>query len=124
MNLSNDNIVDLFQMVGAAATAAACIYIARTFVNERRSEELKLTEQIFDVLRELESEYSSEITGQTPGNRNRRNWFYRYFDVLEWTSLLINEKIIKNKKIKKYFLWKIKTPMVSGIKRMNIKFIL
>jgi hypothetical protein len=71
-------------------------YIVKTFLWPRRSDRIKLAEGVFKDLREMQRELHSHGFDTT-------DWDTGFFNTLEWFSCLINEKTIKDAKIKTFF---------------------
>jgi hypothetical protein len=89
-------IVDISQVIASGAVAFALWYTIKTFSWAKRADQIKLAEGVFKDLREMQHELHSDSFDST-------DWDTRFFNTLEWFSFLINEKTIKDAKIKTFF---------------------
>jgi hypothetical protein len=95
----NSKRVDGIQIIAGIVAAIGLVIAYFAFKRNRESIETNLTENIFRDLRALEK----EKYGLTEDIEKKKDWASLFFNTLEWFAFLVNEKKIKDEKIKNFF---------------------
>ena len=88
------------QIITAGIYAIALFYIV-TFRRTKRLDQITLSNNIFNDLRDLDRELA-EIPSGSQYDNARSPWYSRTFNTLDWLSFLINEKVINERKMIEY----------------------
>jgi hypothetical protein len=64
----------------------------------RNTEQVRISHDLFKLYLELEKE-SAELREKGKELKERKDWASRYFNTLEWFSLLVNSQEIKNERL-------------------------
>jgi hypothetical protein len=92
-------MLDGAQIAAGFATLAGFGIAYFAFKRNRESTETNLAENIFRDLRTLEKE-KYELPNDID---KKKDWASLFFNTLEWFAFLVNEKKIKDEKIKDFF---------------------
>ena len=101
--------ISLAQAGGSIATAGAFPFAIHTFLRVRKTEQVRLAESVFKDIRTLEKDLdiikASSVNSESPEEHEKRlnSWRSRFCNTLEWFSFLVNQKEIKDKKLKAFF---------------------
>jgi hypothetical protein len=86
------------QFIASGVVVITLFFTARTYLRLRNTEQIKISHDIFKQYSDLEKE-SAELKVDNKNNEPKNDWASRYFSTLEWLSLLVNTKEIKNKRL-------------------------
>ena len=87
---------EYIQIIVAIIYAVALFYTVITFRRSKELDQIKITETIFNDLRQLDRELSKIPSGSQ--NDPARNELYsRIINTVDWLSFLINKKVISDK---------------------------
>jgi hypothetical protein len=89
------------QIITAGIYAIALFYTIVTFRRTKRLDQITLSNNIFNDLRDLDRELAKIPSGSQYDNA-RSPWYSRTFNTLDWLSFLINEKVINERKMIEY----------------------
>ena len=89
------------QIITAGIYAIALFYTIVTFRRTKRLDQITLSNNIFNDLRDLDRELA-EIPSGSQYDNARSPWYSRTFNTLDWLSFLINEKVINERKMIEY----------------------
>jgi len=89
------------QIITAGIYAIALFYTIVTFRRTKRLDQITLSNNIFNDLRDLDRELAKIPSGSQYDNA-RSPWYCRTFNTLDWLSFLINEKVINERKMIEY----------------------
>ncbi|HKG29936.1 MAG TPA: hypothetical protein VKA91_01590 [Nitrososphaeraceae archaeon] len=92
---------EYFQIITAGIYAIALFYTIVTFRRTKRLDQITLSNNIFNDLRDLDRELAKIPSGSQYDNA-RSPWYCRTFNTLDWLSFLINEKVINERKMIEY----------------------
>ena len=92
-------VVDGVQVIAGIVAAFGLIIAYFAFKRNRESIETNLAENIFRDLRALEK----EKYGLPEDTEKKMDWASLFFNTLEWFAFLVNEKKIKDGKIRSFF---------------------
>ena len=87
-----------FQIITSIAVVLALVFTGTTFFWARKSDQIKIAEGVFNDPREMQKELS-----HPDDDFNDVDWSGRFFNTLEWFSLLVNSNTIKDKAITEFF---------------------
>jgi hypothetical protein len=85
-------------IISSIIVAIALIFTAKTYFKMRHTEQVKISHDVFKMYLELEKE-SAKLKEEGNKSEQRTDWVYRFFNTLEWVSLLINSKEITNERL-------------------------
>jgi hypothetical protein len=92
---------EFIQIVVAIIYAVALYYTVRTFKRSKELDQIRVTETIFNDLRQLDYELSSlPADSQNDGERNEH--YSRILNTVDWLSFLINTKVITDRRMIEY----------------------
>jgi hypothetical protein len=89
------------QIITAGIYAIALFYTIVTFRRTKRLDQITLSNNIFNDLRDLDRELAKIPSGSQYDNA-RSPWYCRTFNTLDWLSFLINEKVINEREMIEY----------------------
>jgi hypothetical protein len=92
---------EYFQIITAGIYAIALFYTIVTFRRTKRLDQITLSNNIFNDLRDLDRELAKIPSGSQYDNA-RSPWYCRTFNTLDWLSFLINEKVINEREMIEY----------------------
>ena len=93
---------EYIQIIGAGIYATALFYTILTFKHTKRLDQISLSNNIFNELRNLDLEIA-KIPLEPKYDDVRNQWYSRMFNSINWLSFLINEKVINDKKMIEHF---------------------
>jgi hypothetical protein len=92
---------DYIQIIVSVIYAIALFYTVITFKRTKELDQIRITETIFNDLRELDRELSKTPSGSQ--NDLARNELYsRIINTVDWLSFLVNKKVISDKRMIEY----------------------
>ena len=92
---------DYIQIVVAIIYAVALYYTVKTFKRSKELDQIRVTETIFNDLRQLDRELSSLPTG-AQNEQERKEHYSRILNTVDWLSFLINTKVITDRRMIEY----------------------
>jgi hypothetical protein len=92
---------EYFQIITAGIYAIALFYTIVTFRRTKRLDQITLSNNIFNDLRDLDRELAKIPSGSQYDDA-RSPWYSRTFNTLDWLSFLINEEVINERKMIEY----------------------
>jgi hypothetical protein len=88
-------VLQIVQIIASIVVAITLFFTTKTYFKMRNTEQVKISHDIFKLYTELEKE-SANLSEQAKPLEERKDWSSRFFNTLEWVSLLVNSKEIKN----------------------------
>lgn len=92
---------DFIQIIVAIIYAVALYYTVRTFKRSKELDQIRVTETIFNDLRQLDYQLSSLPAG-SQNDRTRKEHYSRILNTVDWLSYLINTKVITDRRMIEY----------------------
>ena len=92
---------EFIQIVVAIIYAVVLYYIVRTFKRSKELDQIRVTETIFNDLRQLDYELSS-LPADSQNDRERKEHYSRILNTVDWLSFLINTKVITDRRMIEY----------------------
>lgn len=92
---------DYIQIIVAIIYAVALFYTVLTFKRSKELDQIKITETIFNDLRQLDRELS-KIPSGSQHDPARNELYSRIINTVDWLSFLINKKVISDKTMMAY----------------------
>lgn len=92
---------EYIQIIVAIIYAVALYYTVRTFKRSKELDQIRVTETIFNDLRQLDRELSSLPTG-SQNEQERKEHYLRILNTVDWLSFLINTKVITDRRMIEY----------------------
>ncbi|HEX7275537.1 MAG TPA: hypothetical protein VF248_07995 [Nitrososphaeraceae archaeon] len=92
---------DFIQIIVAIIYAVALYYTVRTFKRSKELDQIKVTETIFNDLRQLDSELSS-LPADSQNDPVRKEHYSHILNTVDWLSFLINTKVITDRRMIEY----------------------
>jgi hypothetical protein len=92
---------DYIQIIVAIIYAVALFYTVLTFKRSKELDQIKITETIFNDLRQLDIELS-KIPSGSQHDPARNELYSRIINTVDWLSFLINKKVISDKTMMAY----------------------
>lgn len=92
---------DFIQIIVAIIYAVALYYTVRTFKRSKELDQIRVTETIFNDLRQLDYQLSSLQAG-SQNDRTRKEHYSRILNTVDWLSFLINTKVITDRRMIEY----------------------
>ena len=89
---------EYFQIITAGIYAIALFYTIVTFRRMKRLDQITLPNNIFNDLRDLDRELAKLPLGSQYDDA-RSQWYSRTFNSVNWLSFIVNEKVIRDKKM-------------------------
>ena len=90
-----------FKIIVAIIYAVALFYTVITFRRSKELDQIKITETIFNDLRQLDRELS-KIPSGSQHDPARNELYSRIINTVDWLSFLINKKVISDKTMMAY----------------------
>jgi hypothetical protein len=87
---------EYIQIIVAIIYAVALFYTVLTFKRSKELDQIKITETIFNDLRQLDRELS-KIPSGSQHDPARNELYSRIINTVDWLSFLVNKKVISNK---------------------------
>ena len=92
---------DFIQIIVAIIYAVALYYTVRTFKRSKELDQIRVTETIFNDLRQLDYQLSSLPAG-SQNDKVRKEHYSRLLNTVDWLSFLINTKVITDRRMIEY----------------------
>ena len=92
---------DYIQIIVAVIYSIALLYTVVTFKRTKELDQIRITETIFNDLRELDRELS-KIPSGSQHDSSRKELYSRIITTLDWLSFLVNKKVISDKRMIEY----------------------
>ena len=92
---------EYIQIIVAIIYAVALFYTVLTFKRSKELDQIKITETIFNDLRQLDRELS-QIPSGSQHDPARNELYSRIINTVDWLSFLINKKVISDKTMMAY----------------------
>ena len=92
---------EYIQIIVAIIYAVALFYTVLTFKRSKELDQIKITETIFNDLRQLDRELS-KIPSGSQHDPTRNELYSRIINTVDWLSFLINKKVISDKTMMAY----------------------
>ena len=92
---------DYIQIIVAIIYAVALYYIVITFKRSKELDQIRITETIFNDLRQLDRELSM-LPSSSQDDQGRKELYSRILNTVDWLSFLINTKVITDKRMIAY----------------------
>ena len=92
---------EYIQIIVAIIYAVALFYTVVTFRRSKELDQIKITETIFNDLRQLDRELS-KIPSGSQHDPARNELYSRIINTVDWLSFLINKKVISDKTMMAY----------------------
>ena len=92
---------EYIQIIVAIIYAVALFYTVITFRRSKELDQIKITETIFNDLRQLDRELS-KIPSGSQHDPARNELYSRIINTVDWLSFLINKKVISDKTMMAY----------------------
>ena len=83
---------DYIQIIVAIIYAVALFYTVITFKRSKELDQIRITETIFNDLRQLDRELS-KLPSSAQDDQGRRELYSRILNTVDWLSFLINTKV-------------------------------
>ena len=87
---------EYIQIIVAIIYAVALFYTVLTFKRSKELDQIKITETIFNDLRQLDRELS-KIPSGSQHDPARNELYSRIINTVDWLSFLMNKKVISDK---------------------------
>jgi hypothetical protein len=95
-------IYDHPEVIAGIAAGIGLYFTARTFRHQQQQAQVRMIENVFNDIRDMEKELSN-IPESTMPDKAHRDWDSRFFNTLEWLSFLINERQVRHSKLIGFF---------------------
>jgi hypothetical protein len=92
---------DYIQIIVAIIYAVALFYTVMTFKRSKELDQIRVTETIFNDLRQLDRELSV-LPSSSQDAQGRKEIYSRILNTLDWLSFLINTKVITDRRMIAY----------------------
>jgi|SRR6476619_1515873 len=92
---------DYIQIIVSVIYAIALFYTVITFKRTKELDQIRITETIFNDLRELDRGLS-KIPSGSQHDSSRKELYSRIISTLDWLSFLVNKKVISDKRMIEY----------------------
>jgi hypothetical protein len=92
---------DYIQIIVAIIYAVALFYTVITFKRSKELDQIRITETIFNDLRQLDRELS-KLPSSAQDDQGRRELYSRILNTVDWLSFLINTKVITDRRMIAY----------------------
>ena len=92
---------DYIQIIVSVIYAIALFYTVITFKRTKELDQIRITETIFNDLRELDRELL-KIPSGSQNDSSRKELYSRIITTLDWLSFLVNKKVISDKRMIEY----------------------
>jgi hypothetical protein len=89
---------DYIQIIVAIIYAVALYYTVITFKRSKELDQIRVTETIFNDLRQLDRELST-LPSSFQDDKGRKELYSRILSTVDWLSFLINTKVITDRKM-------------------------
>jgi hypothetical protein len=92
---------DYIQIIVAVIYAVALYYTVITFKRSKELDQIRVTETIFNDLRQLDRELST-LQSDSHDDQGRNELYSRILNTVDWLSFLINTKVITDRRMIAY----------------------
>ena len=92
---------DYIQIIVSVIYAIALFYTVITFKRTKELDQIKITETIFNDLRESDRELS-KIPSGSQHDPSRIELYSRILNTVDWLSFLVNKKVINDRRMMEY----------------------
>jgi short-subunit dehydrogenase involved in D-alanine esterification of teichoic acids len=92
---------DYIQIIVAVIYAVALYYTVITFKRSKELDQIRVTETIFNDLRQLDRELST-LQSDSHDDQGRKELYSRILNTVDWLSFLINTKVITDRRMIAY----------------------
>ena len=92
---------DYIQIIVSVIYAIALFYTVIAFKRTKELDQIRITETIFNDLRELDRELP-KIPSGSQNDSSRKELYSRIITTLDWLSFLVNKKVISDKRMIEY----------------------
>lgn len=92
---------DYIQIIVAIIYAVALYYTVITFKRSKELDQIRITETIFNDLRQLDRELST-LPSSSQDDQGRKELYSRVLNTVDWLSFLINTKVITDRRMIAY----------------------
>ncbi|MDW0144333.1 MAG: hypothetical protein QOK69_05055 [Nitrososphaeraceae archaeon] len=92
---------DYIQIIVAIIYAVALFYTVLTFKRSKELEQIRVTETIFNDIRQLDRELS-KLRSSSQDDQVRKELYSRILNTVDWLSFLINTKVITDRRMISY----------------------
>ena len=92
---------DYIQIIVAIIYAVALFYTVITFKRSKELDQIRITETIFNDLRQLDRELST-LPSSSQDDQGRKELYSRILNTVDWLSFLINTKVITDRRMIAY----------------------
>ena len=92
---------DYVQIIVAIIYAVALFYTVITFKRSKELDQIRITETIFNDLRQLDRELST-LPSSSQDDQGRKELYSRILNTVDWLSFLINTKVITDRRMIAY----------------------
>ena len=92
---------DYIQIIVSVIYAIALFYTVITFKRTKELDQIRITETIFNDLRELDRELS-KIPSGSQHDPARIKLYSRILNTVDWLSFLVNKKVINDRRMIEY----------------------
>jgi hypothetical protein len=89
---------DYIQIIVAIIYAVALYYTVITFKRSKELDQIRVTETIFNDLRQLDRELST-LPSSFQDDKGRKELYSRILSTIDWLSFLINTKVITDRRM-------------------------
>lgn len=89
---------DYIQIIVAIIYAVALYYTVITFKRSKELDQIRVTETIFNDIRQLDRELS-KLRSSSQDDQVRKELYSRILNTVDWLSFLINTKVITDKRM-------------------------
>jgi len=89
---------DYIQIIVAIIYAVALYYTVITFKRSKELDQIRITETIFNDLRQLDRELS-KLPSSFQDDQGRKELYSRILNTVDWLSFLINTKVITDRRM-------------------------
>jgi len=92
---------DYIQIIVAIIYAVALYYTVITFKRSKELDQIRVTETIFNDLRQLDRELST-LPLSSQDDQGRKELYSRILNTVDWLSFLINTKVVTDRRMIAY----------------------
>ena len=92
---------DYIQIIVAIIYAVALFYTVLTFKRSKELDQIRVTETIFNDIRQLDRELS-KLRSSSQDDQVRKELYSRILNTVDWLSFLINTKVITDRRMISY----------------------
>lgn len=89
---------DYIQIIVAVIYAVALYYTVITFKRSKELDQIRVTETIFNDIRQLDGELS-KLRSTSQDDQVRKELYSRILNTVDWLSFLINTKVITDRRM-------------------------